>query len=84
MTVLTALDIVKNIVGNVLISEAVTQAAEEVSKGKALWLSLSESKVFPALSIQMVQVGDNWASSKKCSTRSPMYSKTRSKPQSCA
>jgi general secretion pathway protein F len=58
VTVLTALDIVKNIVGNVLISEAVTQAAEEVSKGKALWLSLSESKVFPALSIQMVQVGE--------------------------
>jgi general secretion pathway protein F len=58
VTVLVALDIVKNIVGNVLISEAVTEAAEEVSKGKALWLSLSESKVFPALSIQMVQVGE--------------------------
>ena len=58
VSLLTALDIVKNIVGNVLISEAVTQTAEEVSKGKALWLSLSESKVFPALSIQMVQVGE--------------------------
>jgi general secretion pathway protein F len=58
VSLLTSLDIVKNIVGNVLISEAVTQAAEEVSKGKTLWLSLSESQVFPALSIQMVQVGE--------------------------
>ena len=58
VTMLVALDIVKNIVGNVQIADTVTQAAEEVGKGKSLWLSLSEGRVFPMLSIQMVQVGE--------------------------
>jgi general secretion pathway protein F len=58
VTMLVALDVVKNIVGNIQIAETVTQAAEEVSKGKSLWLSLSEGRVFPMLSIQMVQVGE--------------------------
>ncbi len=58
VTMLIALDIVKNIAGNVLIAEAVAQAGEEVSKGKSLWLSLSETKVFPMLPIQMIQVGE--------------------------
>jgi len=58
VTMLIALDIVKNIVGNIQIADTVTQAAEEVGKGKSLWLSLSEGRVFPMLSIQMVQVGE--------------------------
>jgi general secretion pathway protein F len=59
VTLLVALDIVKNIVGNVRIADTVAQAAEEVGKGKSLWVSLSEGKVFPALSIQMIQVGEH-------------------------
>jgi general secretion pathway protein F len=58
VTMLVALDIVENIVGNVQIADTVSQAAEEVGKGKSLWLSLSEGRVFPMLSIQMVQVGE--------------------------
>jgi general secretion pathway protein F len=58
VTLLVALDIVRNIVGNVLIADTVSLAGEEVSKGKSLWLSLSEGRVFPALSIQMIQVGE--------------------------
>jgi general secretion pathway protein F len=58
VTLLVALDIVKNIVGNVQISETVAQAADEVGKGKSLWLSLSEGQAFPMLSIQMIQVGE--------------------------
>lgn len=58
VTMLIALDIVRNIVGNVLIADTVAHAAEEVGKGKSLWLSLSEGRVFPALSIQMIQVGE--------------------------
>ncbi len=58
VTMLIALDIVKNIVGNVLIADIVARAAEEVGKGKSLWLSLSEGRAFPMLSIQMIQVGE--------------------------
>jgi general secretion pathway protein F len=59
VTMLVALDIVRNIVGNVLIADTVSQAGEEVSKGKSLWLALSEGHVFPTLSIQMIQVGEH-------------------------
>lgn len=59
VTMLVALDIVKNIVGNVRIADAVGQAAEEVGKGKSLWTALSEGKIFPMLSIQMIQVGEH-------------------------
>ncbi len=58
VTLLTALDIVKNIVGNVQIADTVAAAAEEVGKGKSLWQSLSEGRAFPMLSIQMIQVGE--------------------------
>lgn len=55
---LTALSIVKNIVGNVLIAEAVQSAAQKVEKGMGLGISLEEAEVFPALSIQMIKVGE--------------------------
>jgi general secretion pathway protein F len=58
VTMLVALDIVKNIVGNVQVADTVAAAAEEVGKGKSLWQSLSEGGAFPVLSIQMIQVGE--------------------------
>jgi general secretion pathway protein F len=58
VSMLIALDVVKNIAGNELISKAVGTAAQEVGKGQALWAALNESKIFPQLSIQMIQVGE--------------------------
>jgi len=58
VSMLIALDIVKNIAGNMLISNAVQKASQEVGKGQALWAALNESKIFPQLSIQMIQVGE--------------------------
>lgn len=55
---LAALDIVRNIVGNVLLSQAIDKAAEDVGKGQGLGMSLSETDVFPPLSIQMILVGE--------------------------
>jgi general secretion pathway protein F len=55
---LIALDIVKNIAGNVLISESVETAAVEVAKGQGLGTALAEGAIFPQLSIQMIQVGE--------------------------
>ena len=58
VSMLIALDIVKNIAGNVLLSNAIQNAAQEVGKGQALWAALNEAQVFPQLSIQMIQVGE--------------------------
>jgi len=58
VSMLSALEIVKNIVGNVLISDAIETAAKEVSKGHGLSAAFSESGLFPNLSIQMIQVGE--------------------------
>lgn len=55
---LTALDIVKNIVGNVLVSRAIEKTAEEVGKGQGLGQALSVHDIFPHLTVQMVQVGE--------------------------
>jgi len=58
VSMLIALEIVKNIVGNVLLSETVAKAAEEVGKGQGLGASLADGRSFPQLSIQMIQVGE--------------------------
>lgn len=58
VSMLTSLDIVKNIVGNTLLSRAIESASKEVSKGQGLSPSLAVSQTFPHLSIQMIQVGE--------------------------
>jgi general secretion pathway protein F len=58
VTMLTALDIVKNIVGNVIISKAVEDICSEVGKGQAVGQSMSAHAIFPHLAVQMVQVGE--------------------------
>jgi general secretion pathway protein F len=55
---LQALDIVKNIAGNVIISDAITEAAVEVGRGHSLGASLGRHSVFPNLFIQMVVLGE--------------------------
>ncbi|MCJ7616424.1 MAG: type II secretion system inner membrane protein GspF [Desulfobacterales bacterium] len=55
---LHALKIVKNIVGNIIISNAVEVAAKEVEGGQGLGMVLAESRVFPNLFTQMVLVGE--------------------------
>ncbi|MBC2695244.1 MAG: type II secretion system inner membrane protein GspF [Desulfobacteraceae bacterium] len=55
---LHALEIVKNIVGNIIISNAVDTAAKDVEGGQGLGMVLTTSKVFPNLFTQMVKVGE--------------------------
>ena len=55
---LSALEIVKNIVGNVIIAETVETAAQEVERGRGLGKALEASHAFPHLSVQMIQVGE--------------------------
>ncbi|MFO7716802.1 type II secretion system inner membrane protein GspF [Desulfosarcina sp.] len=58
VTMLPALEIVKNITGNVVISALIESASNEVEKGQGLGLSLAADAVFPDLAVQMVQVGE--------------------------
>ena len=58
VSMLISLEIVKNIAGNRLISDAVAEAAEGVGKGQGLGAALDQSQVFPSLAIQMIQVGE--------------------------
>lgn len=55
---LSALEIVKNIVGNKLIADSINYAADEVEKGNGLGKSLNAATIFPHISIQMIQVGE--------------------------
>jgi general secretion pathway protein F len=61
VTMIQALDIAKNIAGNVLIAEAVDTAAREVGQGQGLAPALAVRNVFPDLTIQMIQVGEQSA-----------------------
>jgi general secretion pathway protein F len=58
VVLLAALEIVKNVVGNVLLADAVAAAAREVGKGQGLGNALAGSRVFPDLPIQMISVGE--------------------------
>jgi len=58
VSMLPALNIVQNVAGNKLISDAIVHAAIGVEKGQGLGKALSESKIFPDLPIQMIQVGE--------------------------
>jgi general secretion pathway protein F len=58
VTLLTSLEIVRNIAGNTQIAMAIEHAADEVSKGQGLGTSLAASAAFPQLSLQMIQVGE--------------------------
>ena len=59
VSMLVALEIVKTIAGNELISNTIENAAKEVGKGQSLAAALSEGRTFPQLSIQMIQVGEH-------------------------
>jgi general secretion pathway protein F len=58
VSMLPALGIVQNIVGNVFIARVVSDGAMEVSKGQGLGKALDVKKAFPPMAIQMIQVGE--------------------------
>lgn len=58
VSMLPALGIVENIVGNVTIAEAVANAKTDVGKGQGLGKSLDVKGVFPSMAIQMILVGE--------------------------
>ncbi len=55
---LSALDIVRNIVNNILIAEDIDNASEEIEAGKSLAIPLGRSTWFPPIAVQMISVGE--------------------------
>jgi general secretion pathway protein F len=56
--ILTALDIVKNLISNTLIRQALEEAHNSVQQGESLAAPLRRSALFPALLVQMITVGE--------------------------
>ncbi len=56
--IISALEITKNVVGNVLISQAIEEAKISVQEGDSLGLTLEKSKQFPALVTHMIRTGE--------------------------
>ncbi|MGE4233793.1 MAG: type II secretion system inner membrane protein GspF [Bacteriovoracia bacterium] len=56
--IVTAMGIVKNIVGNTLIKEAITRAQENVTEGQSIAEPLKRSQQFPPLVIHMIAIGE--------------------------
>ena len=55
---LASLEIVRNIVGNSLISAAIQKAGHDVREGQSLSAPLARSGIFPAISVEMISVGE--------------------------
>lgn len=55
---LTALEIVKNIVNNKIIADAVQAAGEEVREGQSLSAPLARSGLFPPIATEMIAIGE--------------------------
>ncbi|HUN54039.1 MAG TPA: type II secretion system inner membrane protein GspF [Smithella sp.] len=55
---LSAMEIVRNIVNNIIIGEAIRQAAKDMEEGKGLSGPLSQSGMFPPLVTEMIAVGE--------------------------
>ncbi len=55
---LSALDIVRNIVNNTLIAQDIDNTIEQIEEGKSLAAPLSQSRWFPPIAVQMIAVGE--------------------------
>lgn len=55
---ITALQIVRNIVNNVIIADVIDETVEEIQAGKSLASPLAKSQWFPPIVIQMISVGE--------------------------
>jgi general secretion pathway protein F len=55
---LAALEIVRNIVNNLPISQVIEKTADDIQEGKTLAAPLSQSRWFPSIMVQMITVGE--------------------------
>jgi general secretion pathway protein F len=58
ITLLTALDIVKNVVSNTVLSNAIDDARSSIREGQSIAPPLKKSGLFPAMLVHMIAVGE--------------------------
>lgn len=56
--ILTSLEIVRDTAGNRVISDAIDEARNEIQTGGMISLALQQHRVFPAMAIQMISIGE--------------------------
>ncbi len=55
---LSAMDIVKNVVGNSVLAKAIIQARDNISEGESIAIPLRRSEQFPPIVIHMIAIGE--------------------------
>jgi general secretion pathway protein F len=58
VSLITSLQIVKNIVDNVILADSINEACDELEKGKSLSQFFRGNKYFPPMLVQMMAVGE--------------------------
>jgi general secretion pathway protein F len=66
---LTALGIVRNVVNNILIGEAIGKTSKDVEEGQSLSVPLAQSGIFPPMVIEMIAVGEQTGTLEKMLNR---------------
>ncbi|MDD4355732.1 MAG: type II secretion system inner membrane protein GspF [Smithellaceae bacterium] len=66
---LSAMEIVRHVVNNVYIGEAITRAAREVEEGQSLATPLAASGLFPPMVTEMIAIGEQTGSLEKMLNR---------------
>lgn len=56
--ILAAMDIVKNVVGNAVLAQAITTARDNVSEGESIAIPLRKSNEFPPIVTHMINIGE--------------------------
>ncbi len=56
--IITALNIVRDVVGNVIIADAVSKAADNIREGQSISLPLRQSGQFPPMVTHMIAIGE--------------------------
>ena len=56
--ILSALDIVRGVTDNMLVDNAIGDIKENIRKGETISTPMSEYKIFPAMMVQMIAVGE--------------------------
>jgi len=54
-----AMEVVENIIGNIMVSEGLKEAANDIKMGKGLAEPLKRIGIFPPMVIQMITVGES-------------------------
>lgn len=58
VTLISALQIVRNVVNNILIAEVIDNSIDQIKEGKSLSDPLAKSKLIPPVVVQMIAVGE--------------------------